>query len=132
MDIKKQIKIENTLINSMISDKEPWDPKAVGQELYSKQPFEKKLDLDREAFKYFVEKYEAKKIDNPKFNDITFENFLKLERPEDEFMEELRDPNKYRDATISKVWRDMYGGDTGLLKISALEGKKRTIINING
>ena len=132
VEIDKQIRLENLIIDKMLSKLDSWEADPIKEDKYSSLKLEDQVDNDMNAFKFFHQKYEEKQLENSKYNDISFENFIKLYRPENEFKKQLNDPNTYKEAYAAQAWYDVYGGDSNLMKQSALEGKKRAILNLDG
>ena len=121
-------KIEDEIINSFIDDMVPqWDPLGKNDEApYSSLNTEATQMNDFEAFKYFNSEFEKAAEENKKIDAIGFDRFVKLHRPERGFTEDLR---KF-DSTpsgMSKLWRDVYGSNTNLMKESAYRGYQRAL-----
>jgi hypothetical protein len=131
-NIDKDIKLENLIIDKMLSKLDSWEVDPIKEDTYSSLKLEDQVDNDMNAFKFFHQKYEEKQLENSKYNDISFENFIKLYRPENEFKKQLNNPDTYKEAYAAQAWYDVYGGDSNLMKQSALEGKKRAILNLDG
>ena len=121
------LELEDQIINQMIDTLSPrWDPFAVTEPRYGNLSEEDTKMSDFTAFKFFNSEYEAMAKDNKKIDSIGFDRFVKLYRPEKSFTEDLRNFNKDPEH-VSRLWRDVYGSDTGLMKESAHKGYQRAL-----
>ena len=125
--------IEDKLINQFIENDLPaWDPKGPSNQTleYTNLDPNNKMKAEIEAFKYFMEGKKQKTVDNPKYTNLSFENYLKLARPEDGFRENL-----HKTAEIgtpdpaARLWHEVFAENTGVMKHAAIEGYKRILAN---
>ena len=120
--------MENMLINKFISEGlDYWDVTGDPEPQYTILNEDQKASHDITTFKFFNQAYKDKQVENPKYESISFDNFLKLYRPEGDWNTNLKDFDKVDESIDAKLWRDIYGRDTGLMKRSALEGLKRVV-----
>jgi len=121
-------KIEDEIINKFIDNMVPqWDPFGKDPDpIYSTLNPEASQFNDFEAFKFFNSEYEKAAEENEKIDTIGFERFVKMHRPERGFTEDLRSFSA-KPSEVSKMWRDIYGSDTNLMKKSAYKGYQRAI-----
>jgi hypothetical protein len=112
--------IEDQLINQFISELEPKDWGEGNPTEYSEMGPDEQLRYDILSYKFYAASYEQAKRDNPIFEGIEFENYLKISRPEREFERTLRTPDA---EGISVVWDDVYNNNSNVMKASALKGR---------
>ena len=111
--------VEDAVINDFIRDELPiWDVKGDPQLFEELKPRERKI-AEATAFKYFNSLFESKQRENKKYSSLSFENFLKISRPEKELVNS--------DNLDSKLYKTVFGSDTGSFKQAAISGMKRII-----
>ena len=120
--------IEDSLINEFIEKDLPkWDPKGISNEPIPYLSFtgEKRKETDLNAFKYFLSRQQLQSEKNSKIKNLSYEAFLKIDRPETDLKNALiqsyktevpNDPN-------AMVWNEVFMQNTGVLKEAALRGK---------
>jgi hypothetical protein len=126
--MSKDRSIEDALINSFIEQDVPlWDPPGQsGEAMYNLLRPGKKQNYDLQAFEYFYKAQDEKARENPKYGSVEFQNFLKIYRPEEGFVDSFRDPENVSEGP-ALMWHEVYNRNTGLMKESALKGLKRML-----
>ena len=128
MSTENRRTIEDSLINAFIEHEVPlWDPDGhAGEAKYHSGTRDDREEWDLQAFQYFYGVQEEKAQNNAKYGSITFDNFLKIYRPDDNFVESFRAPEPPIEGP-AVMWHDIFNRDSGLMKESALKGLKRML-----
>tara|TARA_R100000278_G_C5388744_1_gene135239 strand:+ start:84 stop:485 length:402 start_codon:yes stop_codon:yes gene_type:complete len=124
MNLNEKIKIEDALINSFIEDDVPiFDPqtKLGGEAAYESLHPDQQEEMDINALTFFRKAMKAEEKRNKAYSGLTFENFVKIYDPTDDYL------NQMRIGTVSStdpamVWENIYNRDLNLMKQSAFKG----------
>lgn len=120
--------IEDSMINEFIEKDLPnWDPVGRTDEPipYLRLSGERKRQADLDAFKFFLERQKVQSTKNAKIGSLSYDAFLKIDRPETDLKNALVLSYKpdVPDDPNATIWNNLFAQNTGALKDSARNGK---------
>ena len=118
--------IEDALMDDFIRSKVTIDFEDGRYSRYTESKPKEKLVYDIKSFNYFNDELIKTGQEHPKFQNMKFENFVKIFNPRDIFLKELRKQSPNQDHT-SSLWNDVFNQDTGLMRVAAIDGYKRIL-----
>ena len=85
---------------------------------------EERTKIEIEALKAFIERQKKDGETNSKIGNLSFENYLKIDRPEKDFKHALYNENKIGSPIdpYANIWADVFGENTGIMKAAARNG----------